>query len=271
VISGLLRKTLRETWKQTLLFGLALLIVETLLTAVLPTLQKELNEFLTTLPFIRTFLQALLGSDLGGNISAQMLQAIVWVHPVVLTIVWAQEIVFCTRVPAGEIDRGTIDVLLSWPASRRKILLCEAAVWLASGVLLVTMGFAGHCLAALSARAEAQPQTPRVFLVLVNLYCVYIAVGGLAYFVSAISDHRGRAMAVVFAVVLASFLLSFVAQFWPPADRLAPLGILSYYKPAQILATGSGPWGSMAILVATGAILGLAACETFARRNICTV
>ena len=156
MISGLLQKTLRETWKQTLLFGLALLIVEALLTAVLPTLQKGLNEFLVTLPFIRTFLQALLGSDLGGNITAQMLQAIVWIHPVVLAIVWAQEIVFCTRVPAGEIDRGTIDVLLSWPASRRRILLCEAAVWLASGVLLVTMGFAGHCLAALSVRAEAE-------------------------------------------------------------------------------------------------------------------
>jgi ABC-type transport system involved in multi-copper enzyme maturation permease subunit len=271
VISGLLQKTLRETWKQTLLFGLALLIVEALLTAVLPTLQKGLNEFLVTLPFIRTFLQALLGSDLGGNITAQMLQAIVWIHPVVLAIVWAQEIVFCTRVPAGEIDRGTIDVLLSWPASRRRIFLCEAAVWLASGVLLVTMGFAGHCLAALSVRAEGEPPASRVLLVLFNLYCVYIAVGGLAYFLSAMSDRRGRAMAAVFAVVLASFLLSFVALIWPPAERLAPLGILSYYQPAQILAIGRAPWGNMAWLVAAGAILWLAACETFARRNICTV
>ena len=271
MISGLLQKTLRETWKQTLLFGLALLIVEALLTAVLPTLQKVLNEFLVTLPFIRTFLQALLGSDLGGNITAQMLHAIVWIHPVVVAIVWAQEIVFCTRVPAGEIDRGTIDVLLSWPASRRRILLCDAAVWLASGALLVTMGFAGHYLAALSVRAEAEPPASRVLLVLFNLYCVYIAVGGLAYLFSALSDRRGRAMAAVFAVVLASFLLSFVAIVWPPAARLAPLGILSYYQPAQILATGRGPWGNMAWLVAAGAILWLAACETFARRTICTV
>jgi ABC-type transport system involved in multi-copper enzyme maturation permease subunit len=271
VILGLLRKTLRETWKQTLMFGMALLIVEALLTAVLPTLQNGLNEFLGSLPFIRTFLQALLGSDLGGHVTAQMLQAIVWVHPVVLAIVWAQEIVFCTRVPAGEIDRGTIDVLLSWPASRRRVFLCEAALWLASGVFVLTMGCAGHCLAAFTARAEAQPPTSRVLLVLVNLYLVYISVGGLAYFISAMSDHRGRAMAGVFAVVLASFLLSFVAQIWRPAERLAPLGILSYYKPAQILATGSGPWGDMALLVAVGAFFWLAACETFARRNICTV
>jgi hypothetical protein len=133
------------------------------------------------------------------------------------------------------------------------------------------MGFAGHCLAALSVRAEAEPPTSRVLLVLANLYCAYVAVGGLAYFFSAMSDRRGRAMAAIFAVVLASFLLSFVAQIWPPATRLAPLGILSYYQPAQILATGSGPWGNMAWLIAAGAILWLAACETFARRNICTV
>lgn len=271
MIAGLLRKTLRETWKPTLLFGMALFVVEALITAVLPTLQTGLNDILTTLPFIRTFIQALLGSDLGENITAQMLQSIAWVHPVVLAIVWAQEIVFCTRVPAGEIDRGTIDVLLSWPATRRRVLACEMAVGLASGAWLLAMGFAGNRLSEFASSAEAHPPTSRVFIVLVNLYCVYIAIGGLACFVSTMSDHAGRAMAVIFAIVLASFLLSFVAQFWRPAAQLLSLGILSYYKPAQILATGNVSWGDMALLATVGAILWLAACETFARRNICTV
>jgi len=46
-------------------------------------------------------------------------------------------------------------------------------------------------------------------LVMANFFGVYLAVGGIAFLVSALSDRRGRAMAVVFAIVLASFLLNF--------------------------------------------------------------
>ena len=174
-------------------------------------------------------------------------------------------------MPAGEIDRGTIDVLLSWPASRRRIFLCEAIVWLASGLWLLACGCLGNRLAAMFAPTEALVPITRVFIVLINLYCMYVAVGGVAFFASAMSDHRGRAIAVVFALVVVSFFLNFLAPFSPPAARLAPLGILSYYQPARILASGHWPLGSMACLLFVGATSWLAASETFARRNICTV
>ena len=43
MISGLVRKTLRETWIQTLLFGASLLVIEALLTFIYPQLQEQLN------------------------------------------------------------------------------------------------------------------------------------------------------------------------------------------------------------------------------------
>ena len=78
---------------------------------LLPQLEQGANQVLATLPFVRKFLQALLGEDSARTINAQTVQSIIWVHPTVLALLWAQEIVFCTRLPAGEIDRGTIDVL----------------------------------------------------------------------------------------------------------------------------------------------------------------
>ncbi len=271
MIVGLVRKTLRETWIQALLFGLALAAIEALLTLVLPQLQQGLNEVLSALPFVRNFIRTLMGGDFGDNVTPQALLAIVWVHPIVLAVTWAQEIIFCTRLPAGEIDRATIDVLLSWPASRRRIFACEAAVWLACGLWLMALLGLGHAVAAWVAPNGAQPPAGRVVIVLVNLYCLYLAVGGLAWFVSAVSNYRGRAMATVFAVVVASFLLNFLAQFWQPARALAPLGVLTYYQPAQILDSGVWPLAHLAVLSTAGAIFWLAALETFARRNICTV
>jgi len=271
MIRGLLYKTLRETWLQILLFGSALFVVLALITRVVPQLEQGLNQFLVALPFIRNMISALLGGDFGSRIDVQTLRSIVWVHPTVLTVVWAQVIVFCTRLPAGEIDRGTIDILMSWPASRRKLFLCDSLVWLLSGVFLLACGVLGYALTAEPGVRTPMPSNWRIFIVVVNLYCVYFAVGGGAYLASAISDRRGRAMGVIFTLLLGSFLLNFLAQFWPPARGLEPLGVLSYYQPAPILETGEWPWRNMAVLIAAGAIAWAAACEVFARRSICTV
>jgi hypothetical protein len=108
-------------------------------------------------------------------------------------------------------------------------------------------------------------------LVLGNLYCVYLAVGGLAFFVSSLSDRRGRAMAVAFAIVLSSFLLNFVAQFWAPARKFACLGVMEYYRPAQILQSNVLPTADVAILLSVAAVAVVLGGEVAARRSICTV
>jgi ABC-2 type transport system permease protein len=105
----------------------------------------------------------------------------------------------------------------------------------------------------------------------VNLYLVYVAVGGLAFMVSAMSDRRGRAIGVIFGLLLGSFLLNFLAQFWPPAGRLSFLGVLDYYKPAQILTGGSIPIRDIVGLLGFGLATWAIGGEILARRSICTV
>ena len=271
MMRGLLTKTLYEVWLPTLLFGCSLLVVMALLTHVLPQLQEGLSGILNQVPFVRSMLTALLGTELGNQINARTMQAFLWVHPVVLALLWAHEIALCTRMPAGEIDRGTIDVLLSLPVSRRTVYVGESMVWLASGILILAMGLLGHRLAAPAMSAPTRPDLWTAVLVVANLYCVYVAVGGIAFLVSALSDRRGRAMAIVFGIVLASFLLNFVAQFWEPARQVAFLGIMEYYQPAKILQNGDFPGGDVAVLLLVGGVCWLLGGEVLARRSICTV
>ena len=181
---GLLTKTLYEVWLPTLLYGLGLFVVKMILTYILPQIHEALGEVLHRLPFARTFLTILLGNTLGAEISARSMQAFLYVHPVVLALVWAHAVTLCTRMPAAEIDRGTIDVLLSLPVSRRAVYACESIVWIVSGAFVLMMGLAGHLVAAPRMPDELRPELPRIVFVLVNLYCVYIAVGGIAFLVS---------------------------------------------------------------------------------------
>lgn len=268
---GLFAKIGYETWLPTLLFGLSLLIVNALLTFILPQTQQALDGVLGQIPLAKTLLTALLGTEVGDEISARTMQAFLWVHPVVLSLVWAHEITLCTRFPAGEIDRGTIDILLSFPVSRRQIYWCESAVCLLTGLVILALGLVGHRLAAPAMPADMRPELSRASLVIFNLYCVYLAIGGISFLVSSLSDRRGRAIAVVFAIVLISFLLNFIAQFWEPAKRFAHLSVMTYYQPALILRSGEIPSTNIAVLIAIGTLTWLVAGEVNRRRSICTV
>ncbi len=270
-MAGLLLKIVREAWLSTLLFALALAAVETLLIAVLPQFQEEFGQFLQQLEFVQRLITALTGVDVSDGLSMSMIQSFVWVHPVVLALLWAHEVVHCTRMPVAEIDRGTIDVLLGLPLSRRQVYLAETAVWLISGMLLLAATLAGHLVGRLSMDPEHRVGVGRLFMVLVNLYGVYVAVGGAAYVVSSLSDRRGRAIGTIFAMLLASFLLNFLAQLWDPARSIAFFSVLDHYRPAEIIRDGTWPWRGLAVLYVFGAAAWLLGGVAMCRRSMCTV
>jgi ABC-type transport system involved in multi-copper enzyme maturation permease subunit len=269
---GLLLKSMRETAVATAILSAALLAIETILAAILPTLWNEFSGMLLQLEFFQTIIKALLGTDIGDVLGPEAIMAIAWVHPVVLAIIWTHAIVLCTRVPVGEVDRGTIDVLFGLPVSRWRVYLSETAVLAASGVFLIAVGLLGYRLGSLLSGSGSAPPLRPLMAVTANFYCLYLAVGGLACLVSAVSDRRGRAIAVVFAILLASFLLNFLAQFWRPAEIVSFLSLLSYHKPLVVM-RGEGGWPlvDMAALFGFAAATWLAGGIWFARRDICTV
>jgi ABC-2 type transport system permease protein len=271
---GLLLKSVHEAAAVTVILSAALMVVEAVLAFALPALWSEFSDLLLQVEFFQRIIRAMLGTDVGSMLDAEAFCAIAAVHPVVLAITWTHAIVFCTRVPAGEIDRGTIDILFGLPVSRPCVYLTETAVLLGSGVILIGTGLVGHRLGIVAGGSAHQPAFGRMAVVTVNLWCLYLAVGGLAFLVSAVSERRGRAIAVVFGVLLASFLLNFLAQFWPPAETVSFLSVLHYYKPLGVLRAGGGtawPVADMAVLVVFALITWSAGGVWFARRDLCTV
>lgn len=268
---GLLVRTLRETWPSALVFAVALAVVERLLMFILPQLQQTIGGVLTTLPIVRPVLSALLGTPVGDGMSALLLQSLLWVHPVVLALVWGFAIVLSTRFPAAEVDRGTIDVLLGLPVSRRAIYVAETAVCLLLGAAVIAIGSLGYFAGASALPPASRPTGVGVLLVLVNLLGVFASVAGVGFLISAVSDRRGRAMAILFGLLLASFLLNVLGEFWPPAQRAAFLSVLHYYQPARVMTSAALNAWDLAALIGTGAAAWIAGLEITARRSIRTV
>ena len=134
------------------------------------------------------------------------------------------------------------------------------------------LGTIGNAIGTLLvADTSLRPEPGRVALVVLNLMCLYLAVGAVACFVASLSDRRGRAIGAVFVLVVASFLLNYLAQFWEPARRAAPLGLLRYYRPLVILRDGSFPARDVAVLLSAAVVLWVSGGLIFARRDLATL
>ncbi len=267
---GVLLKAWRETWPLTLLFGTGLFVLEGILAFALPRLQEQFSRQLAALPFLQNIVGAMVGADLSGGIGPEMFAAIPWVHPVVLALVWAHAIVLCTRVPAGEVDRGTIDVLLGLPVSRRQVFVTETVVWLGAGIAVVAMALLGNLLGSRVGGDPLGAGPGRLVPVAANLFAVGATVGAFALLMSSLSDRRGRALGAAFLVALAAFLLNYLGQFWEPARKVVWLSVLRYHVPLPVLRDGGWPWADLGILLGTAAVLWSSAGVVFARRDLST-
>ena len=270
-MKGLLTKIFWEVRWPVLLFGIGFAAIMSILTAVLPKVLGDINRVFERLPLVKPLITALLGVDPGNTLSAQMTQAFLWVHPTVLSVLWAHEIMYCTRMPAGEIDRGTVDFLLGLPVSRWKLYAAETIGWLVSGLFIIIFGISGHIITARQLAEDIQPTPAATAIVVCNLFSVYVAVGSIALLISSFSNRRNRAIGGVFAILLFSFLLNFLAQFWEPAKSVAWLSVMEYYRPAIVIQSGQFPATDITILLAIASVCWIAGGVIFCRRSICTV
>jgi len=267
---GLILKTLYETWAATLVFFLGFAAVEGLLAFAIPSLFAEYGEQFLQLKFVHRIAGSLLGTEISGTFGPDMIQSFPWVHPIALALVWGHAIWFCTRLPAGEIDHGTIDLLLSLPVRRVSVLLSDAVVCMVSGTGLAVMGLIGNGSGNwLANTASGEPMHVSLGIA-TNLYCMYLGVSGMVYMISAVCDRRGRAVGVSVAVVLASFLVNFLAQFWTPAKAVGFLSVLDYYRPLQVVRDHAWAVGDMILLTSVGLGFWICAALLFRRRDIRT-
>src|SRR5262249_1671757 len=163
----------------------------------------------------------------GNNISlfqpVDML-SIGYVHPLVQTILCIWAIGRAAGAVAGEIDRGTMELLLAQPLARYRVLLAHLTMdFLTIPVLCLSL-WAGHWLGAglvgvleLDAPLNSSKLAvdPRIFApALASVAALVFAISGYTMFLSARGRFRGRALGLAVLVTLLQFLINAVGQLW---------------------------------------------------------
>lgn len=166
---------------------------------------------------------------------------------------------------AGEEERGTLDLLLANPLSRRRLALeklaalaaelCGLAVvlWLA---LVVGGRVAGMHISAWKLGAGS-----------LSLLLLALLFGALAMLTGAASGHRARAIALTTAVAVAAYLVNSLAPLAGPLKPLRPLSPFFHYGAGDPLRDGLDPWHALVLLLAAVVASGLVP-FVFERRDL---
>lgn len=271
MMRGLLAKSWRETRLMTFVFAGFLCAFQVLLAFVtMRFFGDELEEWIQS-GFIRTVMNAMLGADVAEQFGPEALLSIAWVHPMTLYMLFAHGMIVGTRLPVGEVERGTIDLLLGLPVSRAAAFSAEALNALCSAVLLCIASGLGHIGGHALAGGEHMAIALNAGPVLVNILAVYATVAALSCLLSTLTDRRWYALGVTFLVVEAWMLIAYIAPFWTPARYAAYGSIMHYYRPLEVIRDGHWPLWDIIMLFVFAAVLWGIAARIFRRRDLCSI
>ena len=222
------------------LAGFEFVICAVVSTIDVPALFAELMKIVP--PLMRSSIEQVIGGAGPAD-----LVAFGWNHPIALAMGGAAAIVLAARAVAGEIETGTLELVLSHPLSREAYFAGQvifAAAGLAALVFCGALGtLVGERLYGLQALG---PGT--LALLAVNFFLLQSAWFGVTLLVSVFGREAGRVAFTGFLVALISYLVQVIAQIWPAAAFLLPFSPNAYYEPRAIVRSGALPAKSIAVL-----------------------
>lgn len=207
--------------------------------------------------------QAIIGGD---NISLERaadLMSISYVHPLVLSILCIWAIGRAANAIAGEIDRGTMELLLAQPIRRTQIVLAHLAVdAIVVPVLCAALWLGTYCgtwWMDLQTAPGLQRVDPWRFVPALLCVSMFVfSVSGLTMAISSLGRSRARVWGWAITLFLMMFLVNVFGQIWPELLAWArPFTVHYHYQPQAVIKdenwhTNSSVWFHLAVLAGVG-------------------
>lgn len=241
----------------------ALMLFEFLLTRIAPA-PSEVSWMSGLLAIVPPQLLALAGSEPGALSPAGFL-SIGYGHPFFLLVLGAWTVRVTSAAVAGEIGRGTMDLLASRPITRTQQV---AAAYAALGVGLIVLTGAAWAGTAIGVAIRDIGVHARTFVpVAAMAWLLFATFGGVGLIVSVLRRDAGSAIAWTAGFIAAEFVLEYLARLWKPIAPLSAVSLFAYYRP-QALVTGGSATREALTLALVAVVTVAVAIAAFRRRDL---
>jgi ABC-2 type transport system permease protein len=230
-----------------------------------PVIQENAEQFQELFESFPEGLNAFLGGGAAelvtptGYLQQQMFQLTV----PLLFLIFAVRI--GARAVAGEERAGTLDLLLTTPVTRRRVLLDKFASMATATVVLGVALWAAVMGSLLLIGVDVSAL--RVAEASLSAVLVGLAFGSLSLAVGSATGSRGTAIGVATAIGVVGYSVYALSALVPALETPALFSPFYYYGAAQPLRNGLDPMHVL-VLVAVVVALVLASVATFDRRDL---
>ncbi len=184
---------------------------------------------------------------------------------ILIIVIWP--LLAGARMLRGEEERGSMDALLSLPATRTRVALEKlAAMWtalLGMGLLIGLLTYGG------GVAVKADFGLGDALLYGLNLTLICGVFGSIALLISQFTDDRGTAAGATGGLLVLFIMLDMVHRVFPSAEWISRLSPVYYYNLSKPLIPSYGAnAGAMLVMLGLSVILGAVAVWIFTWRDI---
>lgn len=260
----MLRRALRDVRWTTLWFAIGSAVYLSVMISFYPTMSDNTEMLDDLLELYPQALREAFGiEDLAsftGFVGAEFL-TVMW--PMILSVFL---IMSGTAAVAQEIERGTVELWLSVPVRRAKLLAAKAlALALAAATIIVatvlTLALGAHIVGERVALAG-------LIALFITVLAFALAVLSYAVLLSVTIGERGKAAGLAALITLGSYLAWVVGGISTGWGWLRNVSIFGAYDPQRALGAGQIAWPGILALLAVSVICIGTALWSFERRDI---
>lgn len=199
-----------------------------------------------------------------------------YVDPVVLFSAAVWSISRGSDAVSGEIDRGTMEMLLAQPVDRVALLFIKSAVAIGGAAAIAIACYLGTWCGLLTIDLEEPTRIWPFFPAVINLFSMMVFLIGLSTAVSAFDRYRWRSIGLMGGFYTLSLIVNIMARMVKRLNWMEYLTFFGAFEPqgliSQMLVDSRQAWTTCcqynAILLAFGAAAFVVAGVIFARRDI---
>jgi len=264
LLRNVFAKTLRDLRWPTFWAALALFAIAGYFTLLYPTYSSTFNlqEIIDQLP---PAMKAVIGGQFIDISSATGFLNIELFPMFLPAILGGYAIALGSGLTAAEESRGTIDVLLSYPIARWR-LVTEKSVAVVISVALVAAGlWIGASVGAAASASELA--TDRVAAGLVHAWALALDFGALALLLAAWRGNRSAAVGVAVAVLVVMYFINALAPIIDALDSIRGASLFYWYTRGDPLKNGLAGT-DVALLLVVAIVLFALSLVAFERRNL---
>ena len=209
--------------------------------------------------------------------------AIGYDDPIVLLLVTVWAVARGSDTISGELNRGTMEMVLAQPVTRLGVLFSQGVWTLVGGAILCGAALLGTFVGLQTITLD-QPADFRLFIpAALNLYAITVFLAGLSTMVSSLTNYRARTIGIVGGFYAVSMVLKIIGRAAKGWEELTYASFFTPFEPQALVGVRGRAWtfwiesgdsfalgglGYDSILIGLGLVFYVVAAVVFCRRDL---